>query len=142
MNDSENIFLKNAKQVTPKILPWATASFVCANLMLGGLLLAQAYMPFALLLSAGLKRRANRLVLVAGLVIVMRAVDTVWLIAPEFHGGAGFSGKLAVVGDVLVLIGLGGIWVWFFLTQLKSRPLLPLHDPSWSEEAEAVEAHT
>ena len=39
------------------------------------------------------------------------------------------SGALAVAMDFLALIGFGGIWIWFFLSQLKSRPLMPLHDP-------------
>ena len=86
-------------------------------------------LPFVLLLSRDLKRRASRLVLVAALVILMRAVDTVWMIAPEFHHTGGVSGTLAVAMDFLALIGFGGIWVWFFLAQLKSRPLMPLHDP-------------
>ena len=35
--------------------------------------------------------------------------------------------------DVAALVGVGGIWAWWFLGQLKQRPLLPLHDPYLSE---------
>ena len=31
--------------------------------------------------------------------------------------------------DILALIGLGGIWIAFFVRHLKARPLLPANDP-------------
>ena len=99
-------------------------------------------LPFVLLLSRDLKRRANRLVLVAGLVILMRAVDTVWMIAPEFHDDGSITGAFAVAMDFLALIGIGGIWVWVFLSNLKSRPLMPLHDPGLERAAAAEESST
>jgi hypothetical protein len=35
--------------------------------------------------------------------------------------------------DLLMPIGVGGIWVAFFVQQLKGRALLPLHDPRFKE---------
>ena len=87
-------------------------------------------LPFALLLSRDLKRRARRLVAVAALVIAMRAVDTIWMIAPEFHGSVDVPAAPGIATDVLALVGIGGVWIWWFLGRLIQRPLLPLHDPN------------
>ena len=35
--------------------------------------------------------------------------------------------------DIAALVGVGGIWCWWFLWQLRQRPLLPVHDPYWPE---------
>src|SRR5262249_54200702 len=35
--------------------------------------------------------------------------------------------------DVAAGAGLGGVWVWWFVWQLKQRPLLPLYAPSEAE---------
>ena len=99
-------------------------------------------LPFALLLSRDLKRRPGKLVLVALLVVLMRMVDTIWMIAPEFHGEAHGSAALGVVNDLLALAGIGGIWLWWYLGRLKQRPLLPLHDPNVDTAAADVVAET
>jgi hypothetical protein len=31
--------------------------------------------------------------------------------------------------DITVPLGLTGLWLAFFLTNLRSRPLIPLHEP-------------
>jgi hypothetical protein len=96
-------------------------------------------LPFILLLSRSLKRHAKVLMGVAGLVILMRFVDLFWLIAPEFtEGRLGFSWVYLVTP-----IGIGGVWVAYFVWQLGQRPLVPVHDPYMEamlanlEEAEA-----
>jgi hypothetical protein len=98
-------------------------------------------LPFVLLLSRDLKRTARLLFRVALLVVFMRAVDLFWTIAPsikaaESHGAAvadaaAHHGPPAVVGYALSLIlpvGIGGVWVWYFARELTKRPLLPLGD--------------
>lgn len=82
-------------------------------------------LPFVLLLSRDLKRNARTLSIVAITILVMRFVDLYWLTGPEFHGG-----RFAVSWmDLLMPIGVGGIWLWYFFGQLKTRPLLPIQDP-------------
>ena len=44
---------------------------------------------------------------------------------PAFHR----AGPRFYLLDFLLPAGMGGIWVGAFVRQLKSRPLLPLHDP-------------
>lgn len=82
-------------------------------------------LPFVLLLSRDLKRNGRTLAAVAIMVIVIRLVDLFWLTAPELYEG---SFKVSPT-DLILPIGLGGIWLWFFVDQLKKRPLLPIGDP-------------
>lgn len=88
-------------------------------------------LPFVLLLSRDLKRNHKRLVTVALVVIVMRVVDVIYLVAPAMHheGGEPHFSLLDFLTMFGATIGLGGIWLWFFATQLKRRPLLPLQAP-------------
>ena len=64
----------------------------------------------------------------------MRYLDVFWWIEPAFSEGVSFY----VFVDMAALIGLGGIWIWYFLNQLGKLPLLPLHEPAlvegWAHE--------
>lgn len=80
--------------------------------------------PFLLLLLRAVKRHALRLAAVAGLVLVMHVVFLYWQVLPVFR-----ATSLAEHWMVFVMpIGLGGIWVSYFLWQLRYQALLPLHD--------------
>ena len=100
-----------------------------------GLLVFHWAVPFVLLLSRRTKRSARPLAMVAAGLIVMRLVDLYWLIAPAIgaHGGeGGHKGGFHWV-YLVTPIGIGGLWVWFFLRQLQTRPLLPQGDERWQE---------
>jgi hypothetical protein len=101
-----------------------------------GLLLVIAHfvLPFSLLLSRDLKRRPARLVWVAALMLIARLIDIYWLTAPELWPGGIHLHWM----DVLVPVGIGGIWVSFFVRGLRQWPLLPLRD---RRLAEAMERH-
>ena len=88
-------------------------------------------LPFLLLLSRNLKRDARRLAMVAGGVLAMRAVDLFWLVAPDAPIGheAGHGGLHLHWMDLTALIGVGGVWLWFFARALARRPLLSLGEP-------------
>jgi len=77
--------------------------------------------PFALLLSRRTKRLRARLVTVASGILVMRVVELLWVIAPERSPDRFQVHWL----DLIAPIALGGFWVWLFVRELKSRPLLP-----------------
>jgi len=86
----------------------------------------QFVMPFILLLSYRLKRRARSIANVALMLIVIRFVDVFWIITPAFD-----PGRFTVhVLDLAAVLALGGFWVWLFVRQLEGRPLLPLRDPT------------
>ncbi len=99
----------------------------------GALILFHFAVPFVVLLSRSSKRRAQTLGAVALVVIVMRLVDLFWLIAPEIHQ----HGIAVHWLDVLLPIGLGGIWLAHFASQLANRPLLPINDPYLAEAMES-----
>jgi hypothetical protein len=89
------------------------------------LILIHFLLPFLLLLPASANRNPRILGAVAGLVLAMRLVDVFWLTEPAFA-----EGRFRVHWMDLVLpIGIGGIWLAAFLWQLGKRPLLPLNDP-------------
>jgi hypothetical protein len=83
--------------------------------------------PFLLLLSRTVKRRMRVLAFVAGGLLFMSLVDLFWILTPAFHP----EGPRPHWMDLAAPIGVGGIWMAAFLSQLKSRPLVPLHDPEY-----------
>jgi hypothetical protein len=88
-------------------------------------LVLQFVMPFVILLSRNLKRDARRLAVVALIVLGARLLDLFWLVTPAFS-----PGRFAIHWmDVAALFGVGGLWLSFFVWQLRGQPLLPLRDP-------------
>lgn len=115
----------------PEEIPWYVRRLQTSWKWVGlALVLLQFALPFVLLLSRDLKRNSRTLVTVAVAVIVMRLVDLIWLTVPEFHEGAFRIHWM----DLLMPIGVGGLWLAYFAYQLKQRPLLPMGDP-YLEEA-------
>lgn len=86
--------------------------------------------PFFLLLSRNLKRKKQTLSLVAAALILMTWVDLYWIVMPSFdHAGPQLQWLWL---NLAAAIGIGGIWVSAFISQLKLRPLLPLNDPEFA----------
>jgi hypothetical protein len=81
--------------------------------------------PFLLLLSRFVTRRTLWLGIVAAIQIVMSMIDIFWLTVPAYER----SGPEFHWMDWLAILGIGGVWIWRFTVSLKSRPLLPLHEP-------------
>ncbi len=93
------------------------------------LVLGHFALPFALLLSRDLKRDFNFLAAIAVFILFMRYVDLYWLVAPDFlKGSLGVSWM-----DFTAPVGLGGVWLAYFLLQLEKLPLMPLGDPHLEE---------
>ncbi len=109
------------------------------------LILFHFALPFALLLSRGLKRSSRLLRRVAVLMLIMRVIDLVYLFAPAVHKAseqhdAGLS-PVDFVTMFGMTIGLGGIWLTYFFMQLRKRPLLPLQARGLDEALAAAEHH-
>lgn len=93
--------------------------------VVGALALFHFFLPFFLLLFRATKRRVASLATLAALLFVVHIVDAYWLVMPSFHqGGLDISWL-----DFAAPIGIGGLWLAFFLARLKGAPLLPRHDP-------------
>jgi hypothetical protein len=86
------------------------------------LVVFQFSLPFVLLLTRRIKEDPRSLAVVAVLILGMRYLDLYWWIQPAFEEGVSFY----FLVDVAALIGLGGIWIWYFLGQLGKLPLLPM----------------
>lgn len=92
----------------------------------------QFALPFLLLLSRDVKRSRGTLAVVAGLVLAMRFLDLYWLVMPTFNP----DGLAVHWLDLGALLMLGGAWLAWFISQLKSAPLLPQGDPYLSDLTE------
>ncbi|HEX4749261.1 MAG TPA: hypothetical protein VH302_06925 [Bryobacteraceae bacterium] len=90
--------------------------------------------PFLALLSQARKRDPRRLIKMAIWLLLARIVDIFWFLAPTYRNvspsallatSRGFS---IYWTDFAAFLGLGGIWIYVYLRQLRRRPLLPLRD--------------
>jgi hypothetical protein len=89
------------------------------------LLLVQFGLPFFLLLSRQVKDNPRSLALVAVIVLVMHFVDLLWWVQPA----NGSPLTVFCLMDVSAWLAIGGLWLWWFVRELRTRPLLPLGDP-------------
>ena len=107
-------------------IPWYTVRATGGWAWLAVILIVLHFgVPFLLLLQRVVKRRVRMLAALAAGLLFMTLVDLFWLVVPAFER----AGPHVHWMDVLAPIGIGGLWVAAFLTQLKGKPLLPLHDP-------------
>ena len=131
----------------PEEIPFYLERFKGVWRWLGAaILLLHFVLPFLLLLSRDLKRNANKLKFVAMLLIGMRFFDLMWYIVPEFQdgGGHGHVQDYYIRGlfiYVAAFFGLGGIWFWWMVGQLRKRSLLPVNDPQLTEALAAGGHH-
>jgi len=83
------------------------------------------FVPFFLLLMRFIKRNPKYLFGVAIWMICIRMLDVFWVVIPAFRQRY-FSVSWI---DIAAILAIGGIWLSFFIWRLKTRTLLPLHDP-------------
>ncbi len=101
--------------------------------------LSMFLIPFLALLSQGRKRDPRRLIKVCIWLLVARSIDLFWVVEPTFRNhsaGAllGTSNGFEIYWtDFAAFFGLGGVWVFMFIKQLRRSPLLPLRDARVSE---------
>lgn len=105
---------------------WYTVRFGEAWIGVSAFLLFFGFFaPFMILFSRWVKRKRRALTLVAIWSIFVQLLNIFWFIAPTFER-QGFALTLA---DVLLFVGLGGIWLAAFARFLSTRNILPPHDP-------------
>lgn len=99
--------------------------------VLAGLLIVfHFFLPFFLLLMREIKDRPGTIAMVAVIILVMRFVAIYWLVEPTFSGAHFHFSWISLAA----LAGVGGIWLYFFLGQLKGQTIIPIHE-TWVEEA-------
>ncbi len=117
------VWVGNLPEETPWYLLRGRGGWLAIAVLL---LVAHFGVPFLLLLSRNVKEQPRRLVLIAAGLLAMRFLDIFWWVEPSYtHEGQWAFWLL----DLSAWVGVGGLWVAFFLWQLKQRPLLPPNDP-------------
>ncbi|MBL8861898.1 MAG: hypothetical protein JNK02_07780 [Planctomycetes bacterium] len=116
------IWSGNIAEETPWYLVRAETSW---QIVLIALAVLHFALPFFLLLMRRIKRDASFVVPVALLLLVMRHVDMYWQVVPVFHPTALAPHWM----DFAAPVGLGGLWLAFFLNRFKAHPVTsPRHD--------------
>lgn len=92
------------------------------------LVLFHFFGPFLILLSRQVKRSRRALAIIAGVVFAAHIVDVWWMIEPSFYQhGIHISWQ-----NFTALLGIGGVWLFFFTRNLESKSLVPLNDPRFA----------
>jgi hypothetical protein len=103
---------------------WVALALVAFNLII----------PFFLLLVRDIKRDPTTLARIAGLILFMQLVFLYYEVMPAFPN----TSLLDHWMDFLTPIGMGGLWLAYFLWHSQRRPLLVAHDIN---RAAAVHLH-
>ena len=105
-----------------------------------GLILFHFAVPFLFLISSTMKSKTQLLSAIAYGLIFMRLVDLYWITAPAFtkvpvdHGPSFHSTGITLHWlDVAIPIGIGGLIISLFFSQLKKRILIAQNDPRFSD---------
>jgi hypothetical protein len=92
------------------------------------LMIGHFAMPFLYLLNRPLKT-GSPLLLMCCWILCMRIVDVYWVVKPSFARFADHPSAMPALTDITLFVGLGGIWLFFFVRELNKRPLMPSGDP-------------
>jgi hypothetical protein len=106
------------------------------------LILFHFFLPFLVLLFRENKRKTTMISRVALWILFMHWVDLVWLVVPASTDPA--SPRILwieVLLSAVMTVGVGGIWIAFYIHWLKRRPLVPLYDPNLIEALEHAGGH-
>lgn len=88
------------------------------------------FLPFFMLLMRPIKDRPQTIATVTVVILVIRYVAIYWLIAPAWYGEHFHYS----IWSLTSLVGIGGVWIWAFIEQLKGQTIIPIHE-TWVEEA-------
>jgi hypothetical protein len=109
-----------------ELAPWYVDRLAPGWLGVGGFLLAFGFLaPFVILFSRWVKRKRAALATVAAWAIFVQLVNLIYFVVPAFER----PGFPITLSDVLIWVGVGGVWLFFYLRRLGAHPILPAHDP-------------
>ena len=81
--------------------------------------------PFFVLFPQGSKRNALVLKIMAIWLLLMHWVDLYWIVMPSLHS---HDVHLSWI-DLATMVGIGGVFIWYFWARLAKQPLVPVNDP-------------
>ena len=128
----------------PEEITWYMKRLEGGWLVVGYLLiLFHFFVPFLLLISSRIKACIPILVAVSLGLMVVRLIDLYWITTPAFHTVEGSHSAAFHLHwlDIVIPIGIGGIWVSIFFSQLKNRSLIALNDPRFEDLLAGEENH-
>ncbi len=121
------IWYGNLKEEVPYYLKRQHGTW---GVMAAALVIFHFFLPFTLLLMRRIKDRPNTIAIVTVCILAMRYVEIYWLVGPAHYPERFYFSWMSIA----VLIGIAGIWFWFFVQQLKGQTIIPIHE-TWVEEA-------
>jgi hypothetical protein len=121
------IWYGNIKEETPYYLKRMHGGWGAIAL---ALIIFHFFLPFTMLLMRSIKDRPKTIMVVTIIILLMRFVDTYWLVNPAFYGEHFHFSWITI----FAFLGIGGLWLFAFLAQLKGQTIIPIHE-TWVEEA-------
>jgi hypothetical protein len=121
------VWYGNIKEETPY---YTTRMHGVWGWMAAVLVLFHFFLPFFMLLMRNIKDRPSTIAIVTVIILVMRFVDVYWLIGPA-HYPAHFHFSWITA---FAFLGIGGLWLFAFIHQLKGQTIIPIHE-TWVDEA-------
>jgi hypothetical protein len=98
--------------------------------------------PFCLLLSRSFKYDSRKMLALTAWMIFARCFDLFWMIEPNFPDAMGnLHLSAGIFAYITVPVFVFGVWLFFYFTNLASRPVLVLNDPHTAEVLEPEHAH-
>ena len=111
---------------TMETSPWYVVRFDPVWVGMSAFLLAFGFLaPFVILFSRWVKRKRAALATMAIWSLVVQLVFLIWVLVPTFER----TGFPLTLSDLLLLLGLGGVFLFFYLRRLAAHPVLPANDP-------------
>jgi hypothetical protein len=89
------------------------------------LVIGRFFIPFAILLLQGIKKKPHQLCIVAGWVMLMQALDMYIIVLPSLHG----TGVHLSVWDFLCPIAMGCSLAFLYLRLIGKTSTFPVRDP-------------
>jgi hypothetical protein len=106
-----------------------------------GIVIAHFAIPFCLMLSRKLKKRPEFMLKFCIYLLLIRLVHLFWEVEPSFpNSQRDLSWHPSLLLYVVAPVAIGGIWVWAFIRELRSRPVFPAVDPQIPEILEPEHA--
>lgn len=121
------IWYANIKEETPYYLKRSHGMW---GVIAAVLIIFHFFLPFTMLLMRGIKDRPQTIAIVTVIIIALRFVEIYWLTGPAFYGETFHFSWMTVAA----LVGIGGVWFWFMVRQLKDQTIIPIHE-TWVDEA-------